>query len=105
MRGNCLIFAACKWWSGGGYLCMRMSRVKPDNRWLRWLKWPHFLWVKSLDGIPIQQMVPAAPQRGWRLLFHPLWFEGYVRGCDSATCKYHATHKDCKFCYDDDPRA
>ena len=81
---------------------MRMSRVNPTSRWLRWLKWPHFLWVKSLDGIPIRQLVPDKPQRGWRLLFHPLWYRGHVRGCDKELCLYSLKRKDCKFCFDDD---
>lgn len=46
---NCFVFALSRWFSRGGYLIVRKSRVG-------WF--PHFIWAKTLDGIVVEHWQP-----------------------------------------------
>lgn len=70
-RGSCLI--ALLWWAHrGGYLIVRSSR----NHRLPWLKWPHFLWAKSLGELEVHQFVPDDVQPRY---LPPILFRGRVK--------------------------
>jgi len=63
MKSNCLIFAATRFFSRGGYLIVRKS----SYGW-----WPHFSW--SEDLVTFEKFVPLGPCE--KRIIPPLLFRG-----------------------------
>jgi hypothetical protein len=68
---NCLIFAFVQWLHYGGYVIVRKSR----HGW-----WPHFMWVKDLNGLEVSEYSPPEVI-AWanKCGIPPLVFRGQVR--------------------------
>lgn len=76
---NCLIFSIRRL-CAGGYLIARKSRFG-------W--WPHFMWAQSVDGIEVENLVPATPLKWdelpwWQKILpvHVALFRGVIRNDD-----------------------
>ena len=77
-RDNCLSWAMKKYDKEGGYLVIRFSR---SNR-VRWLKWPHFLWLDSKYEKNLKHYVPIEDEHAEKTIPHP-WFNGRVKQGDT----------------------
>lgn len=58
--GNCVFFALRRWFTKGGYLVIRRSRLGP---------YPHLLWTPELGSAPVEQFKPIEPRGWWFLVF------------------------------------
>ncbi len=73
---NCLTYALKKWDDQGGdngYLVIRWCR---SNK-VRWIRWPHFLWLDSSFDRVLEHYVPKEEEDTERTIPKP-WFDGRV---------------------------
>lgn len=71
-RSNCFLHAFSRWRKRPRttYLMMRIS----------WNTiWPHFFFVRSIEGLEVEEFKPLRVQVGLRAFFHAFRFEGRVR--------------------------
>jgi hypothetical protein len=71
-KGNCWSFAIPKWLRQPRktYLVIDMSRHA---------KVAHVRFAPSIDGLYVEELKPAKPQRGFKGLMDSLWFDGRIR--------------------------
>jgi hypothetical protein len=69
--GNCWTYAIPKWWRDGGYIVVRRSGF---------MRVPHVLWVRSLDGVEFHEFTPISPKfRGLSGFARAFFHRGFVR--------------------------
>jgi len=73
-RDNCLTWAQRKQDNEGGYLVIRWCRTSK----VRWLRWPHFLWMSDNDEHCLQHYIPKEHAHTEKLLPRP-WFDGVIK--------------------------
>lgn len=79
-RDNCLSWAMRKHDEDGGYIVIRWCR---SNK-VRWLNWPHFLWLDKKHGEHLMHYVPVEKDHDEKFVPHP-WFKGHIKKGDNES--------------------
>lgn len=92
---NCITWAVPRWWKGGGYLVLRLSRHDPyqfKSPIVRWIasRIIHFGWVQPGDPLPWmthytiteEQHLAYWAKGKWAALLSLVHFDGYVKKGD-----------------------
>lgn len=74
---NCLSWAVRRWDEEDGYLVIRWCRSNS----VKWIKWPHFLWLPLDQHQELRHFVPKNEDQGQRV-FPDAWFSGKVQKGD-----------------------